>query len=239
MNEYQGEDLILAAGAPGSGWSGVINNICYGDEINRTDVGNADVYCQPGYRGRHVGTYFGPYENYGKQFDRLDQYSNDELLAEFKKPFRNFEGIKIIKSHQFCYSLDLLYEYFPKARYLCVFRETDELTFDWWHKCGGWEISHPKYTWYENDERMLKQIAIENRAIHKFIDEKRLKVFNCVFDLMEVYDFLNLTLTESSTGNAPFAGSERFNNLPAKERFYKLRYGTRLNNNPYLYAAIL
>lgn|SRR5581483_8321999 len=239
MSAYLGEDLILATGAPGSGWSGSLRTISYADEINSTDLNAENIYIGPSQRGHHFGTYFGPYEKFGGDFVRLNELSKDEIVAEFRKPYRHFDGIKIIKSHQFAYHLNHLVSLFPKARVICYFRETDELTFDWWHKCGGWGITHPKYQWYENDERMKRQIALENKAVRRFVTEKNMHVFNAVPDTTLLFSFLGLTFTRDSVKHVPDDSRKLFAGFSPEERYYKVRFGTSLNNDPYLFCAIL
>lgn len=238
MSEYFGEDLILATGAPGSGWSGGLRAISFANEINNTDITSDNVYCGPSQRGHHYGAYFGPYEQYGHHFDRLNELSKEEIVAEFKKPFRHFGGIKIIKSHQFSYHLDYLVSLFPKARLICFFRETDELTFDWWHKCGGWGITHPNYKWYENDERMKRQIAVENRAIRRFATARGMKVFNAISDTAAIFTTLGLTFNKDSLKEVPSDARNLFTSFGPEERYYKVRFGTSLNNDHYMFTAI-
>ncbi len=239
MSEYLGEDLILATGAPGSGWSGSLRTISFANEINNSDVNPESIYNGPSKKGHHYGAYFGPYEKYGEKFPKLNKLTKGEIVAEFKKPYREFGGVKIIKSHQFAYHLDHLALLLPKARFACFFRETDELTFDWWHKCGGWNITHPRYEWYENDRRMKRQIAVENRSIRKFATERGMRVFNAVFDTSIIFSSLGLTFTKDSVKEAPVGSRALFANLTAEERYYKVRFGTTLNNDPYLYVAVL
>jgi hypothetical protein len=239
MKAYLGEDLILATGAPGSGWSGVLRTISFADEINNSDLAADNIYHGPSVAGSHFGTYFGPGEKYGPNFDNLKELSKDQLLSEFGKPFAGFERTKIIKSHQFAHHLDYLHSLFPKARFVCVFRETDELTFAWWHRCGGWGITHPKYTWYRDDERMKRQIALENSAVRKFATRRGLRVFNCVLDTASVFAFLGLTFTRESLKEPPFGSPEAFAKLNSDERFYKVKFGTSLNGDPFMYTAVL
>jgi hypothetical protein len=238
MSEYLGEDLILATGAPGSGWSGGLRTLSFASEVNNSDVNPGNIYFGPGQKGHHYGAYFGPGEKYGGNFATLSELTREEILAEFKKPFTRFDGIRS-SVHQFAYHLDYLASLFPKARFACFFRETDDLTFDWWHKCGGWSISHPKYEWYENDERMKRQISIENKATRKFATERGMRVFNGVFDTSTIFSSLGLTFTRDSIKEVPVGSQPLFAKLNSEERYYKVRFGTTLNNDPYMFAAIL
>lgn len=175
---YQGEDLIIVTGAPGSRWSGVIrllSLIC--KEINISDNTARRVYEKRDAEGKvigwHRGAYWGPHNQYGHKFDKLNTLSKEEVLEEFKKPFKDWDsGKKIIKSHWFAYHLPQLKQMFPKAT-MWSFYEEDKECFDWWHHVGGWDIYFPNYTWYVDDQRMMKQIGIENNNIKDFFKLKR------------------------------------------------------------------
>ena len=87
---YQGEDLIIVTGAPGSRWSGVIrllSLIC--KEINISDNTARRVYEKRDAEGKvigwHRGAYWGPHNRYGHKFDKLNTLSKEEVLEEFKK----------------------------------------------------------------------------------------------------------------------------------------------------------
>jgi hypothetical protein len=175
---YQGEDLIIVTGAPGSRWSGVIrllSLIC--KDINMTDNTPRRVYEKRDAEGKvigwHRGAYWGPHNQYGHKFDMLNTLSKEEVLKEFKEPFADWDtGKKIIKSHWFAYHLPQLRQMFPKAT-MWSFYEKDKECFDWWHHVGGWDIYFPNYTWYVNDDRMMQQINIENSNIKDFFNLKR------------------------------------------------------------------
>lgn len=177
--EYTGKDLIIATGAPGSRWSGSLRAITTNVDINTSDEHEDLIYDNdPGTTNRkttigwHRGAYWGPYHKQGQNFDNIDKMSKDEIISEFRKPFADFNpGIKIIKSHWFAYHLDFLKETFPDAKFLAVYMP-DDFCFDWWHSVGGWKITYPHYDWYKDDERMKKQISIENNNIKKFFELK-------------------------------------------------------------------
>jgi hypothetical protein len=177
---YQGEDLIIATGAPGCRWSGSVRAIQSHVDINTTDENDSRIYGKPGKRpndlGWHRGAYWGPGHEFGNSFDRMDLLSKDQILAEFQAPFADWHpGIKIIKSHWFSYHLPQLREMFPRAR-MIGFWMPDDFCFEWWHKVGGWKITYPHYDWYQNDQRMLAQIAIENQNIQDFFSLDQLSL---------------------------------------------------------------
>lgn len=167
---YEGEDLIIATGAPGSRWSGSIRAIQCSIDINTSDDSSERHYdLEQGEKplGWHRGAYWGPNHMFGQNFDRLDELTKEEVLAEFIKPFTDWNpGVKIIKSHWFSYHLPLLNEWFPKAKFIAFYMPND-FCFDWWHKVGGWKITYPHYDWYQNDNRMKLQIEIENACIQQ------------------------------------------------------------------------
>ena len=171
MVEYEGNDLIIAMGAPGSRWSGSIRAVQASVDINTSDDDSERIYDLIDGEmplGWHRGAYWGPNHEFGHNFDCLDELTKEEVIEEFTRPFTNWEpGIKIIKSHWFSYHIPLLREWFPQAK-LIAFYMPDNFCFDWWHKVGGWNITYPHYEWYENDERMRSQIEIENACIQQY-----------------------------------------------------------------------
>lgn len=175
--EYQGEDLIIVTGAPGSRWSGVIRmlTLMY-KEINMSDNTNDYVYRKKvdGQTvGWHRGAYWGPNNSAGHKFDVLNTLTKEEIIKEFKAPFSDWHtGTKIIKSHWFAYHLPQLRQMFPKAT-MWAFYDTNEECYNWWHHVGGWDIYYPDYSWYEYDSKMKEQIAIENHNIETTFELKK------------------------------------------------------------------
>lgn len=190
---YEGEDLILITGAPGTRWSASIQSISSHPDINLSDHTEERMYertaeYEDGKKagiGWHRGVYFGPDHEFGHTFDNLEAWTKEELLTEFKKAFSDWEpGIKIIKSHWFAYSLDHLHKCFPKAKIIAYYLP-DELCLQWWQVVGGFNISYPHYDWYKTNERMLKQIKIENACSIKFAAEMgvEFKRYNTLADI--------------------------------------------------------
>ena len=196
--DYTGKDLILATGAPGSRWSGSLRMLTANVNVNSTDESPDRYYDhvainpktgKAATRGWHRGAYWGPDHEFGKTFDKIDQMSKEDIIKEFKGPYTDWEsGVKIIKSHWFAYHLPFLKEMFPDAKFIGIYR-TNEDCFDWWHICGGWEISYPHYPWYKDDDRMRRQIAIENEYILEFFGDLK------KYDIREMFSLLGLTNT--------------------------------------------
>lgn len=197
FENYQGEDLIIAAGTPGSKWSGLLNALSLHKNVNDEDKAEHRQYFiyykqadtgQVLRMGWHFGVYFGPGNEYGNNFDDMSKLSKEEIIREFAKPYQTWDGVKLIKSHWFAYNLDTLVKHFPKAKIILVWAP-DESCFDWWTHLGGWKITFPGYTWYENDQRMKSKIKEENAWILKFIFEKNLKIIKG--GIKEVCSLLN------------------------------------------------
>ena len=53
----------------------------------------------------------------------------------------------------------------------------------WWKQAGGWDISYPDYSWYENDIRMFQQIRKQNLATSRFLWETKDNITNALSNL--------------------------------------------------------
>jgi len=177
-----GSDIIFAVGVPGSKWSRILTVLGFHPEINSSDLHKFPTYFsmekftsgKTRKVGTHTGSYFGPGNLVGNKFDKLHELTKEEFLQELYPCFDNWDqGIKIIKSHWFSYNIDWLVENFPKAKIVIVYNGNAE-SFKWWQLVGGWNITFPNYTWYQNDERMWQQIQKENQLILDFMRRKKI-----------------------------------------------------------------
>jgi len=167
-----GSDLILLTGVPGSRWSHINKVLMTDPTLNTSDCNHLDQQY-----GAHKATYFGPFEN-------LRDYSKQDLLDIFIQGFDNWEGRKIIKSHWFLYDLDYLIELFPLATILGVY-VPDDISFRRWKAIGGWDITYPDYSWFENDKTMKMRIKEGNAYLMKFFTERgvKFKVYNSYVEM--------------------------------------------------------
>ena len=158
---------IFIAGAPGSKWSSVSKNIYYSPDIDRSDYSTDRTYWHdaPGeLQLMHMGAYFDPGMEFGDFFDNLDQYSKEACEAEFDRPFSG-EGVRIIKSHVFCYHLDFIKKTWPDCPIVLVHRGNDA-SLGWWVKCGHFDITYPLYNKYYVDlKHMAQHIKQQNSAM--------------------------------------------------------------------------
>ena len=158
---------IFVAGAPGSKWSSVVKNIYYSPDIDRSDYTDARTYYHEAWGQRellHMGAYFDPGMEFGKNFDNLDKLSPRECEAEFDRPF-NGCGVRIIKSHVFCHHIDFLRTHWPDCPVVTVYRSIDAC-FGWWVRGGHFGITYPDYTEYYCDFTLMYQrIQEQNRDL--------------------------------------------------------------------------
>jgi hypothetical protein len=170
MLQPDGSDIIFVTGAPGSKWSANAHALAYADTVNISDI-SADRSYEGEARAAHFGNYFGPGMEFGKRFDQLDALSKDDLLKEFAAPYQEPGGVVLLKSHLFSRHLEYLSRAFPQARFLLVYRP-DHACLEWWRQAGGFSISYPDYTWYDNTGNMAEQIALDNTGITDFASEQ-------------------------------------------------------------------
>jgi hypothetical protein len=158
---------IFIAGAPGSKWSSVSKNIYYSPDIDRSDYTKDRTYWHdaPGtLELMHMGAYFDPGMEFGDFFDHLDQYTQEECEREFDRPFSG-EGVRIIKSHVFCYHLNFIKKTWPSSPIVLVHRG-DDASLGWWVKCGHFNITYPLYNKYYVDlKQMAEHIKQQNLAM--------------------------------------------------------------------------
>lgn len=159
---------IFVTGAPGSRWSGYVEDHIYTrDDIDTTDRSPEREYwltIRDGARDLlHRGAYFDP----------LMEFRNNQ--EEWDKPFSG-EGIRVIKSHTFAFQLPYLTQF--KCPIHMVIKP-DQECFDWWHQAGGWDITYPNYKgFYRDDDNMMEQINLQNMLIREFVEEHKLEKHN-------------------------------------------------------------
>lgn len=166
---------IFVAGAPGSKWSSVTKNIYYSADVDTSDYREDWTYWHdaPGQLElMHMGAYFDP----GMECDlpeNMGLLTCAEAEQRFDAPFQaTAAGIRIIKSHIFCYrdNLEYLRQNWPDAPIVLVHRP-DDACLGWWVKCGHFDISYPSYHgYYKNLREMAGIIARQNRDLLHWIN---------------------------------------------------------------------
>ena len=164
---------IFISGAPGSRWSSVCKSIYYSPDIDRSDASQVREFYHD-ITGEmtlmHMGAYWGPGMEFGTWFDRLDSYSKEQCEAEFDAPFSG-TGVRIVKSHVFAYHIDYIKKTWPDCPIIVINRNEDAC-LGLWIKCGGFDITYPKYNEYYKDiKRMSKYIRQETSFNSKAVKE--------------------------------------------------------------------
>jgi hypothetical protein len=151
---------IFVAGAPGSKWSSVVKNIYYSPSIDQSDYSDARTYYHDAsgtMQLMHLGAYFDP----GMEFslpESMPTLSKEQAEELFDAPF-NGEGVRIIKSHIFCYkeNIEYLRKFWPECPVVLVRRDNDSC-LGWWVRCGHFNITYPSYDSYYKDLRTMSKI---------------------------------------------------------------------------------
>jgi hypothetical protein len=187
MEDYK---LVLCTGAPGSAWSMISNRVkktfrkgfddsdetperrYYIPEEHKKEY---DVKAEDWQGTTHVGSYFGPYHEFGHGFDDIAKnYSTESFFTECLKPFQKRRArYKLVRSHWFAYNLDWIWENCKGHKLFLIWREA-EASRDWWYSMGGWDIHYPVYKWYENPDRMWEKIQEESKLMWDFGQRKNI-----------------------------------------------------------------
>lgn len=173
---------IFMTGVPGSKWSSVAKSIYSSPSIDRSDWSEARTYYHDVIMDKvrptfldidvptvyepnlmHMGAYFDPGMEFGDWFENLGSRSRAECEAEFDLPFSG-SGTRIIKSHVFAHHIDFIKATWPDCPLILVHRENDA-ALGWWVVCGHFDITYPRYPYYENLTQMSRHISQQNASI--------------------------------------------------------------------------
>lgn len=152
---------IFFTGVPGSRWSGIAQEIESQGGFDVSDRTQERNYSHDDFSG-HVGAYFGT----GMEFPA--NLNTDNLNAPYSGT-----GCKLHKSHEWSYKLHCITAAFPNDWITLVYR-SDSPSFNWWKQAGGFKITYPDYSWYENDLGMIRKIREQNQLILEFAQQKKL-----------------------------------------------------------------
>ena len=175
-------NFCFVTGVPGSSWSMLSHRLKLILNHDLSDINGSRHHLAPhrdptqDTNRTHLGSYFGPYNEFGERFDDIpNNYTLESFYNECRLPFNHDDGqTKCIRSHWFSYNLDWLWEN-CKGNTLFLIHKESQGAIDWWEKIGGWNIKYPVYTWYENNEKITRQIIEENNSLLRFAKEKNLK----------------------------------------------------------------
>ena len=128
---------IYFTGVPGSKWSGIAQILELLPGFNFTDRTPERDYSHHAYSG-HKGAYFGE----GMEFP-ASTWGHEQAYTDPDA------GTMILKSHDWAYMLDNIKDYLQDNWIMLVYRP-DLISYAWWHEAGGFRISYPNYSWYED-----------------------------------------------------------------------------------------
>lgn len=154
---------IFFTGVPGSRWSGIAQQLESIPGFDTSDRTYERTYIHGGFTG-HKGSYFGRMMEFEAKLDAT------YLTSAWSS---NSSGTRLIKSHDWAYSLDRIKSTFPNDWIILVYRD-DMASFNWWKQAGGFNIKYPSYDAYKNDEVMMREISWQNQAIKRFAKEQNL-----------------------------------------------------------------
>lgn len=192
---------IFVAGAPGSKWSSVVKNIYSHPAVDQSDYRDEWTYYHDA-SGKlelmHLGAYFDPgMECSVPEF--LNDLTKEQAEQIFDQPFSgNGSGVRIIKSHVFCYDGNIQYlrKHWPDCPIVLVYRN-DDSCLGWWVKCGHFNITYPSYAIYYRDLKTMAGIIKRQNA-----------------DLLKWWP----TKGQSVTNNVELAAALNINNPPMELR---------------------
>ena len=153
---------LFFTGVPGSKWSSISQVLELLPNTNTSDHKDTRVYSHKTFSG-HRGVYFGR----GMEFDSV--LDNDYINSAWSES----NGMKIVKSHDWAYKLDLIEKDFKNDWIMLVYRP-DLVSYNWWHTAGGFDIEYPAYHSYKNSKNMLKEIQQQNQNILEWAVQKNL-----------------------------------------------------------------
>lgn len=213
--------LVLTTGAPGSMWSMIshrfkksFRKFDFTDETEERQYSLPEEHKNSNYTvagdswkpKTHIGSYFGPFHEFGHYFDDLTYYKNvNDFYSECLKPFSDdLSPNKLIKSHWFAYNLEWIWDNCKGHDLLLIWRDAESAR-NWWYSMGGWNIKHPVYDWYENDDRMWSHIQKETRLIKEFGDKKNVTWYDYDNDNSWILKRFNQQPNGSYTANANYS----------------------------------
>jgi hypothetical protein len=188
------EQLIFFTGIPGSAWSRVATLCGYSPllNLNSSDRSRKREYYirrNTSWAGlvNHQGAFFGSKMEFGQGWEYPVERSltKDAVMADIEKAFvAHTDENYLIKSHSLAQSLDWWIENFPKAKFIFTYRDF-ERSIEWWLNGGGFDITYPKYDWYEDEDRMRKKAKAQLNNTKEFINDNSIVTYGLTKGFLE------------------------------------------------------
>lgn len=189
---------VFFTGAPGSKWSSVAASLYRSGHADKSDDRPENTYKNPTSGNvMHVGTYWDPdNKEFGPLMNEMSDHTRLDHEKYFNAPFTNPDGrFKIVRSHVMSKHLDYVAENWRYEPIVMVVQRTVEDSIDWWHKCGGYDITYPTYDWYKANDNIEEEIRTQHTSILNFVRTHRTTY---VRDLYELCDALGLERPEEN-----------------------------------------
>ena len=145
---------LFFTGVPGSKWSGIAQILETDNAFDTSDRTPEREYNHNQYSG-HKGVYFGTGMEFPTDPTNVDQGWNGGT------------GIKLVKSHEWAYMLDVVKQTNPEDWIMLIYRP-NEVSNEWWHQAGGFDITYPNYEYYQDSNNMYKAICEQNENVLKY-----------------------------------------------------------------------
>ncbi len=169
LSGMQLPERVWCTGAPGSRWAGVAAKLEDKCPVNfnttdRLAPGRERDMCNANFtpaspKGFHKGAYFGE----GMEFDAIvDGDYVDQAFVD-----KDHKGCKLIKSHEWAHKLPEIREKYPNDWIWMIYRP-DDACFAWWYQLGGFNITYPDYTHFQNQSRIMACIKEQNYNMLNF-----------------------------------------------------------------------
>ena len=181
------EQLIFFTGIPGSAWSRTATLLGYSPLLNLNDSDRSKkreyyITRNTSWAGliNHQGSFFGSKMEFGEGWEYPAErgLTKEAIMNDIHEAFQvHNDQNYLIKSHSIAQSLDWWIENFPNSRFVFTFRDY-ERSIDWWLNGGGFDITYPKYDWYEDEERMRHKAKLQQWNTKRFIHENNLVCYS-------------------------------------------------------------
>jgi hypothetical protein len=191
---------VWVTGAPGSKYSGVSQRFMSLPNTDLSDIRPSRVYTIPQAPERpfHIGAYFDPGGEHGNHWLDFTRLSEQEILDEIDdawgKPHEQ-GTIRVIKSHMIGLHIQRIKRTWPNDIVILVKRPLDKL-WPWWSYAGGFDIKHPRYEWFRNQQKMEYWQAVLNKAVEAYVD-----LYNGTWEDFDEQFLAGFGITEESSGS--------------------------------------
>ena len=174
------EQLIFFTAIPGSAWARTATLLAFSPILNLNNSDRSkerEYYIKRNVNGswidliNHQGSFFGSKMEFGKGWEYPIErgLTKEAIMEDIESAFTiHNDQNYLIKSHSIAQSLDWWIEQFPNSKFIFAFRDYEK-SMAWWFEGGSFDITYPKYDWYEDEERMRHKAKLQQWNTLEFI----------------------------------------------------------------------